>query len=186
MTKTFTGEEFAKALCAGDLKDPLVKVGMVKKDERGSILFAPASCSDWIKVPVHWIEEVTYLGKGKCRDHEHSVAQIRFKEPDEADEGARLFAELARASSPPSGAQPSAEPGGGSPPTPSSSLARRFGGGFGGFGHGTFGTFPGCYCKRFEYDCREVMITVKGHPEIQIPTWVCEWVCAEQECTERT
>jgi hypothetical protein len=182
MTTSFTGEEFARALCEGKLKDPIVKVGMVKKDERGSILFAPSSCGDWIKIPVHAIDEVTYLGKGTCRDHEHAVARIRFKEPAEGDETAHLFAELARMSPPPAAAQPGGEP----PSAPPSTLSRSLGGGFGGFGNGTFGTFPGCYCKRFEYNCREVMITVKGHPEIRIPTWVCEWVCAEQECRERT
>jgi hypothetical protein len=182
MTTSFTGEEFAKALCEGELKVPLIRVGMVKKDERGSILFAPASCDDWIKVPVQWIDEVTYLGKGACRDHQHPLAQIRFKDPGHDNEGARLFAELARLAPPAAAALPC----GGPPAASPDSLARSFGGGFGGFGNGTFGTFPGCYCKRFEYSCREVMITVKGHPEVRVPTWICEWVCAEQECRERT
>ena len=45
MTQSFTGEEFAKALAEGRLKEPIVKVGMVKQGEGndGAILFAEAA-----------------------------------------------------------------------------------------------------------------------------------------------
>lgn len=110
MIKSFTGKEFAKALTDGTLNEPIVKIGMVKKDEGRSsaILFAEGfTCAHWIKIPLDLIEEVKHLSTIQCRDHEHPLVQISFKEP--ANQEARVFAQLARGiSSRPSFAQTSA------------------------------------------------------------------------------
>jgi hypothetical protein len=98
-SKTYTGEEFAKALEAGSLKQSIVRVGMVKQDADNpqALLFSESGCGGWIKVPIEMIEEVAYLSTATCEDHEHALVQIRFKEPP--DGPARVFADLTRAAS---------------------------------------------------------------------------------------
>jgi hypothetical protein len=182
MAKSFTGEEFAKALSDGSLKEPLVKIGMVKQVEDGSdaILFAEgAVCSDWIRIPIAIIEEVDHLTTIKCRDHEHPLVQIRFKEPPAENEAARAFAELARRTR--SSTPLSTEvPGGTSP------LARQFptfpgGGPQWGFDKGP--TLPGCECEIWNTipTCRVAYILVPG-TNIRIPTLVCYHECQVYRC----
>lgn len=98
MPNEFTGEEFAKALSLGQLKTPIVRIGMVKSgDSPNAILFAEGRiCDEWIRIPVSVIEQVTFLGKVACRDHRHPLVGIQFKEPDAKNEAACVFAELAR------------------------------------------------------------------------------------------
>jgi len=99
MPDVFTGQEFAKRLSTGQLKKSIVKVGMAKTndDSPNTILFAEGRmCAEWISIPVSVIEQVTLLGNVTCRDHEHPLVAIRFKEPDPKNETARVFAELVR------------------------------------------------------------------------------------------
>jgi hypothetical protein len=98
MSNTFTGQEFAKRLSEGKLKESIVKIGMTKRhdDSSDSILFAEGGCQDWISIPVDVIEQVTFLQTVPCRDHRHPLVMIQFKEPPPGDKAATVFAELAR------------------------------------------------------------------------------------------
>jgi hypothetical protein len=99
MPDVFTGQEFAKRLSTGQLKRSIVKIGMAKKsdDSLDTILFAEGRmCDEWISIPVSMIEQVTFLGNVTCRDHQHPLVVIQFKEPDASNETARVFADLAR------------------------------------------------------------------------------------------
>jgi hypothetical protein len=101
MPNTFTGTEFLKSLSEESLKEPLVKIGMAKKDDdsEDTVLFAEGGvCEDWISVPVGVIEQVTFLQTVPCRDHRHPLVMIEFKEPEAGDRASTVFAEFARRS----------------------------------------------------------------------------------------
>jgi hypothetical protein len=99
MPNVFTGQEFLKSLSEGKLKEPIVKIGMVKKpdDSSDTILFAEGGlCDGWISIPLSAIEQVTFLQHITCRDHQHPLVMIQFKEPDPKNQAASVFADLAR------------------------------------------------------------------------------------------
>lgn len=101
MPNIFTGQEFAKNLSEGKLKEPLIKIGMAKKqdDSPDTILFAEGGlCDGWISIPVNVIEQVTFLQTVPCRDHRHPLVMIQFKEPEPGNKTASVFADLARRS----------------------------------------------------------------------------------------
>lgn len=95
-TNSYTGEAFLAALEADTLATPIVRVGMVKRAAKDSqtILFSESACDNWIEVPIAAIEAVRHISAAKCRDHEHPLVEMRFKEPE--DRTARVFAELLR------------------------------------------------------------------------------------------
>jgi hypothetical protein len=99
MPNVFTGQEFAKSLSEGKLKEAIVKIGMAKKpdDSSDTILFAEGGmCDGWISIPLGAIEQVTFLQHVPCRDHQHPLVMIQFKEPDPKNQAASVFADLAR------------------------------------------------------------------------------------------
>ena len=82
MSRTFSGQEFARALSSGDLRGSVEITGMVKKSDGDSavILFTPgASCGNWIPIPVDMIDRVERLGNAPCVDHAHEYVQITLK-----------------------------------------------------------------------------------------------------------
>src|SRR5262249_16384381 len=106
MPASFTGKEFIDALKKDTLKEPIIKDGMVKQDEKDStvILFTEgASCDIWTKVPVDLIEKVDHMGTIRCRDHQHPFVRLHFKAPGN-NPVAAVFAELLKRSGAQSGA----------------------------------------------------------------------------------
>jgi hypothetical protein len=82
MAKSFTGEEFMKALEEGSLKQPIVLTGMAKQAENNcnAILFAEGtSCASWIKIPIDMIDKVEHLATINCRDHEHPFVSLYLR-----------------------------------------------------------------------------------------------------------
>jgi hypothetical protein len=177
MTKSYSGEEFAKALSEGSLRDSIVRVGMVKMPAQGSgvILFAEGECTDWIEVPVELIEEVTHLSTANCRDHEHPLVAMRFKEPV-GDPAAQLFADLARRSAPPpvvAGEGPMQE-------LPPGAVFRQHGD----VGPGDSGTGPLERCKCLvpgKLQCHVEYIRIG--PNFHIPILRCSKPCLVWECS---
>jgi hypothetical protein len=111
MPKSFTGTEFLKALSEGQLREPIIKEGLVKQEENdtNTLLFSEGrACQHWIKIPIEMIESVEYLTTVRCLDHEHPLARLYLKEPPADNAVASLFAELARQSST---SQPYGQPG---------------------------------------------------------------------------
>lgn len=178
IARAYTGEEFAKALSDGTLKESIVRMGMVKPDAEDStaILFAESGCGDWIKVPIDLIDEVTHLATAKCEDHEHPMVQIRFKEP-EGSGAARLFADLARKS-----AQPFLGYGEGrAEELPLGTVSRQNNGdAVGGVGSSVL---DDCGCLVRKYACRVVYI--RYAPGKFVPILRCGWDCTHYECDLR-
>lgn len=120
MTKTFTGEEFLKALSEGNLREPIGKTGMVKPAADGTpaIQFAEGTaCGQWTTIPAEMIEKVEFLRTVPCRDHQHPLVRLFLKEPPASNPLATVFAELVRnspqpASRPTTLPQPSHRPAG--------------------------------------------------------------------------
>ena len=189
MTNTFTGVEFAKRLSEGKLKQPIVKIGMVKKDDADpkTILFAEGTaCGDWISIPVSLIEEATFLGNTRCHDHEHALTRIELKDPPADNEAARTYAEFARRSGPgpavslgavaPTGAAPAGvhahASGGcagsnhGGPP----GVMEQRAGGLGGLGGN------GLTCIAWHTECRWIDLWISSL-NTSIPIFVCYTVC---------
>ena len=167
MTK-FTGEEFAKRLSEDKLKQPIVKIGMVKKNEGGlhSIWFVEGTaCGNWIDIPVGLVEEVTFLRNVTCRDHEHALVQIQFKEPPATNDAAEVFAELARRNTQP--APPASATPGGAPGT----IERRAGG-YGTAGHAR----QNLQCVAYHEECgwSNLWIAELGR---NVPIYTCWRVC---------
>lgn len=179
-TKSFTGKDFAKALSDGTLKGALERIGMAKKDESNPrvILFAEGACTSWLQIPVDLVEQVDYLSTVKCRDHEHPLVQIRFKEPAADNEAARLYADLARFSA---SSLPSSEPGESTTALPGVS-SRSIGVGSAGGGFGLFG-IQGCGCLRKELVCH--IEYIRYAPGKFLPVPVCEYRCTHWECDTR-
>jgi hypothetical protein len=155
-SKTYTGEAFAKALEAGSLRASIVRTGMVKRDAEDPkvVLFTESGCDGWIKVPIEMIEEVAHLSSARCKDHDHPVVQIRFKEPD--DGPARVFADLARAAA---NLPLSFDERIGDDVAPDGVFRQSGGGGTTG---GTGGGLDGCKCIGYEWNLRWVRIRVPG------------------------
>lgn len=178
MAKSFTGEQFAKALSEGTLKESIVRIGMVKPDEGGpsAILFAEGtSCAKWIKIPVDLIDDVELITKISCRDHEHPLVQIRFKEPPKENESARVFAELARQSTSPIQGGILGE----TPDLPLGSIAIPPQGGAG----GQTPPCPGGICIGKRWECHVEFIRVGGMgASYNVPVVVCTWRCIIWEC----
>ena len=82
MAKVFTGAEFSKALAAGELRSPVVLDGMAKpaENDANAILFSPAGCESWVRVPIDLIESAEHLGESTCKDHTHPHVRIHLKE----------------------------------------------------------------------------------------------------------
>lgn len=82
MAKTFTGAEFVKALTSGGLQRPIILIGMAKPAENdpAHILFSPAGCENWVRVPVELIESAEYHADAPCKDHNHPLVHIQLKE----------------------------------------------------------------------------------------------------------
>jgi len=172
MPSTFTGKEFAKHLSAGTLKQQIVKFGMVKKhdEDATAIWFSEGTaCGSWLSIPVEAIEEVTLVSHVKCRDHEHPLVRIVFKEPPADDKVGRALAELARQSGTPPVSVLSGAPGGAS-----GAIAQRRAGGSG-LGLG-LGAGPSLTCIAWHQECRWVTLYIPSL-NLNVPVYVCYDVC---------
>lgn len=208
MAMSFSGAQFAKALGEGPIRESIVRVGMAKKDEKGTaILFSEGTaCEKWISIPSELIEEVEVLTTVACKDHEHPLVSIRFKEPPKDNDAARVFAEMARQSTTHSpihsvsgcttcsgsmgqsvviggmgqagnGPAGSVQEGG----TPDSIARLAQGGNFGGFGG--FGLGGRCKCLADEVECH--LEWIRYAPGKHIPVFVCTRRCKVWECNPR-
>jgi hypothetical protein len=169
MPNVFTGQEFARSLSEGKLKEPLVKIGMAKKhdDSPNTILFAEGGlCDEWISIPVGVIEQVTFLQNVTCRDHRHPLVMIQFKEPDAKNEAASVFAALSRQNLHTQPMQPL--PGMlGKPPE---TIARPVGGG------GAPDGLPGLNCIAWHEECGWKVLYISSL-NLNVPVYVCWKVC---------
>jgi hypothetical protein len=92
--RTFSGQDLAKALQAGEFEQPgLVLTGMVKPSEqKGHVAFARGGCDTWVDLPTSMIEQAEHVGSRPCEDHSHPVFRITLKESD--DPQAKLLGQL--------------------------------------------------------------------------------------------
>jgi hypothetical protein len=85
--------QFIEDLRRGALAVPVQVAGMIRAAEENSdSIQVTRDCSSWVSIPASMIEEINLLGTMKCKDHNHHVASIRFKEP-QSEEGA-VYARL--------------------------------------------------------------------------------------------
>lgn len=97
MAMTFSGDEFAKALSEGTLKEPINLHGMVKhiEGEETAILFSQGtSCELWTRIPVAMIDSVHVEAMVPCHDHRHPFVTITLKQPHDDNEEANVFVSL--------------------------------------------------------------------------------------------
>lgn len=98
-TTKFTSHEFIDVLRRDEIRPQLTLIGMVKAtdDDDARLLFAVGTqCADWTPVPLDSIETVEALDSVPCKDHEHPLVSLTFKQP-ESSEGAMFTALLAAA-----------------------------------------------------------------------------------------
>ena len=64
------------------MRSPVVLDGMAKPAENdgAAILFSPAGCESWVRVPTDLIESAEHLGELACKDHTHPHVRIHLKE----------------------------------------------------------------------------------------------------------
>ena len=75
---------------------PFSMVGMVKKSEgkEKTIEFAPGvNCSNWVTIPLEFIEDVEMMKTIACKDHSHPLVKLNMKKPI-TPEGKIFFALL--------------------------------------------------------------------------------------------
>ncbi len=84
MGRSFTGEEFHRALASDSLTLTAPLIGMVKAaDEPDAIRFAPGTaCKNWTAIPVTLIERVETLSQVPCDDHVHHLVRLQLKDSD--------------------------------------------------------------------------------------------------------
>ena len=74
-SKSYSADEFLKALASDALKTPIDLVGMTKPavGDATAILFAPRGCGPhaWISLPLEVIDQVEHIATATCGDHEH-------------------------------------------------------------------------------------------------------------------
>jgi hypothetical protein len=87
MDKKFLGDEIVKLLASGQLRktalenEPIVLSGLVKvsDDDKGTLHFCLAGCSDWVAIPVSLVEHGKYLKTVPCKDHHHDFMELHLK-----------------------------------------------------------------------------------------------------------
>ena len=79
-----------------DTTIPFSIIGMVKKSEgkEKTIEFAPGgNCSNWVTIPLEFIEDVEMMKTIACKDHSHPLVKLNMKTP-KTPEGKIFFALL--------------------------------------------------------------------------------------------
>ncbi len=97
MAKFFQPSDFVDALTKGDIQEGLSLIGMAKvaEGDAKALMFSPkGSCENWIRIPLDSIEKVEHVGTVRCKDHEHPVVRLFFKDPGGT---ASIFISLLRA-----------------------------------------------------------------------------------------
>lgn len=64
---------------------PLSLIGMATKNSShpGVVNFSPSgSCSDWVEIPIKFIDKIDVLGNLPCKAHHHPLVNIQFKKPE--------------------------------------------------------------------------------------------------------
>lgn len=107
---SFTVADFVATLRQGHFaSDPLSATGLVKIPEekvRGkgkenvieALEFAHGSdCTNWVSVPLKFIDRVDFLRVVRCKDHSHPLVTLIFSIPE--SEEAKIFAAIAKVTS---------------------------------------------------------------------------------------
>jgi hypothetical protein len=94
MIKSYSPQDFRRALATSTLDDLPALEGMAKADEHdeGVLLFSAAGCERWTPVPLELVLQVEHLGSTRCKDHEHPRVRIHLKHPETPE--ARMLAGL--------------------------------------------------------------------------------------------
>ena len=170
-----------------DTTVPFFIIGMVKKSDgkEKTIEFAPGgNCSNWVTIPLEFIEDVEMLKTIPCKDHSHPLVKLNLKTP-KTTEGGIFYALIKGMMHTSAGKQHNHETPERKYPNPetesiaSKSIDRLAGGRFGGYGGGlgvgggglnAWGCWTGSCCASGHYT--------------QGPTgwqWVCDaWVPCER------
>lgn len=80
MNKTYSPQDFRRALATNTLDDQPTLEGMAKADEHddGVLLFSVADCERWTPIPLELVFEIEHLGRMRCKDHEHPRVRIHL------------------------------------------------------------------------------------------------------------
>ena len=194
---------------------PFSIIGMVKKSggQEKTIEFAPGgNCSNWVTIPLEFIEDVEILKTISCKDHTHPLVKLKIKTP-ESIEGKLFFALLesmkhsseskphnpdapqsmpmySKPSSLPINSNPSL-PSINSKKSPSYSTNSKINSRLGLHGHGGFGGFGGLGGLS-AWGCWDSQCCSDGYYQCYDPnsdeaTWgpICRWICTAWEPCER-
>jgi hypothetical protein len=166
---------------------PFSIVGMVKKaDGKEKVIeFAPGgNCSNWVKIPLEFVEDAEVLKTVSCKDHSHPLVKLNLKTPKTA-EGKIFFGILEGMKH---GMAPTEQPhhlsrsGDGRPNTQAGSgrgYGRRINQGPGGFGTIGGGLNDWGNCRVLEYQCTCVEWEHTGFGVDSCIRKRCEYVCVE-------
>ncbi len=97
--RSYNPTEFLSKLSANELPDPsdLTIVGLAKSEETSrSVLYfsLSPSCEKWLTIPIEIVESIEHLRTITCRDHQHPVVRIRFKQAEEGRNDSAFFMNL--------------------------------------------------------------------------------------------
>lgn len=179
--ESLTPSEFYEKLQQGELDkpQPFIIIGMVKKSEteEKAIQFAPGgNCSNWITIPLEFIEDVEMIKTITCKDHTHPLVKLSVKRP-ETPEGKIFFAilEAMKQGSERTPSHGGSQGRGGSV----SGIRARQGGGFGIDIGNMLGNLWGD-CRVLEYQCHCVEWEHVGFGVDVCVRQECEFVCTER------
>lgn len=87
--RSYHPDELVSKLSVNQLPDPteVTVYGLVKLiDDSPSVLQFSDSlrCESWLTMPIEIVESINHLKTVTCKDHEHPLVELKFKQPDEA------------------------------------------------------------------------------------------------------
>lgn len=87
--QTYNPTEFLAKLAVNELPNPVKATifGLVKPNEKSPLLIDfsnSLACEKWLSLPLELVESIEHLKTIKCKDHQHPLVKVIFKQPDEA------------------------------------------------------------------------------------------------------
>jgi len=94
--KSYSGVDFVNSLKSDELTESISIEGLAKSDDgQNAFQFSPGpQCTLWLKVDLAVVSKVEFLGKLRCKDHEHAHVRLHLNMPKKDDSVAYLLANL--------------------------------------------------------------------------------------------
>lgn len=96
---THAPEEFVSKLSANQLPDPnsFSVAGMLKVSEESPSIVnftMHRNCERWLPLPLDIVQTFTHIANVTCKDHEHPLVKVKFKNVEETQRGSAFLMSL--------------------------------------------------------------------------------------------